>query len=227
MEITPLENHKMIETSVSNSNGDKLFAPVLFENTIPFPFIEIEPKFKSQFIGYIQIFYDLQFVKKCLVYLSQIYNNSELDFIKQTVWESFIIKYAKCFTKAEGRKVKLEANDLYKNNSGQMEIHHELMELRHQHIAHGGNSKNEFIDSFFALHPDKISPPVGIYHQIKRAFCAGIDNINKYITVVNALTELVYQKIFLLQFKYQKELLESNKLEDLYKKAFYVSSEQT
>jgi len=115
---------------------------------IPFPFIEIEPKFKSQFLGYIQIFYDLQFVNKCLVYLSQIYNISELDFIKQTVWESFIIKYAKCFTKAEGRKVKLEAKDLFKNNSVQMEIHHELMELRHQHIAHGGNSKNEFIDSF-------------------------------------------------------------------------------
>jgi hypothetical protein len=67
---------------------------------------------------------------------------------------SFVITYGKCFTKADGRRVKLETKNIFEG-SGLKEMHLELMNLRHEYIAHGGNTKFEQVDPVIVLHPDK------------------------------------------------------------------------
>jgi hypothetical protein len=227
MNIKETNKYSMTETSAINCEGEEIYAPVLIENSKALPFLKIQPKFKIQFLGYIQIFYDLEFVKQCLSYLSKIYDKNEYDFLKQTIWESLIIKYGKCFARADGRKIKLEPKVVFKDHPSFLEIHNEIIDLRHQHIAHAGNSKNELIDAYFALHHDKNKPPVGIYHQIKRAFSADLENIKKYYPVVDSLSKYVYTKIFKLQITYQKKLLETDSIDDLYKKSFKINREQT
>ena len=221
-----LENQKKYiikEVEVSNIKGKKLLTAVLFENQKPLPVLEIEPKVKVKYLGYLQIFHDLNYLKSCLIYLYENIDKRDINFLKKVVWQALIINYAKCFIKANGRKVKLESNTVFKNsNDGLLNIHKELMELRHQYVAHSGVSNYERLEVYLALDPTSENIIIGSYHSFKNVFTAGLENIKKYSILVEYVWQYVNKKIKEIDDNNIRNLNKTYAVEELLTNAYYV-----
>lgn len=61
----------------------------------------------------------------------------------KSLYISAVVTYGKCFVQAKGRKVKLEIADIFANNDKMKTLHLDIMESRHQYIAHAGVTKFE------------------------------------------------------------------------------------
>ncbi|EPN8550553.1 hypothetical protein AB6D65_18480 [Vibrio alginolyticus] len=88
--------------------------------------------------------------------------DSEADILK-SLYISLVVTYGKCFTQAKGRKVKLELSEMFSKEEIELkELHLELMEQRHQYVAHAGVTLHEKAQAILILHPDQEAglPPV-------------------------------------------------------------------
>lgn len=215
------------ESTVKNIKGEKKFCAVLFEDGKPFPLIEIEPSTKYKYLGYLNIFHDLEFIKSCLIYLYKNFDNEEINFLKKSIWQSFIITYGKCFVNAKGRKIKLEPNSVFKKaNKDLLRIHDELMELRHQYIAHSGINAYETLEVFLALDITNEKIIKGFYHSFKKVFTAGKENIKKYSILIEHIWQYVNNKVKEIDDKYQKHIIDTNTVENIITKAYYFDDNE-
>ena len=208
------------ECTVKNLSGKNKMAAVLFENQKALPLIEIEATIRNKYIGYLQIFQDLEFIKECLIYLNNNFEKEDINFLKESVWISLIINYAKCFVHAQGRKIKLEPNVIFKNKD-LLEIHNEIMDLRHQYIAHSGINSYEIPDVYLALDITNENIIKGFYFSFKKAFTSGKDKIKNYSILVEHVWQFVDNKIKTIDDKYREQLLKTNTIEEIIKKAYY------
>lgn len=96
--------------------------------------------------------------------------DDDSDFIK-SLYISGVVTYCKCFTQADGRKVKLEAKDIFgPNQSKEKDLHIEAMNQRHSYLAHGGKTKHEQVNAILVLNPeDKSKPPMLLTEAIHTA----------------------------------------------------------
>jgi hypothetical protein len=62
---------------------------------------------------------------------------------RQAIWMAAVIKYARCFNKAEGRGVRLNYKNTLKNNRDLWGIHEGIMDVRDKYVAHAGKSDSE------------------------------------------------------------------------------------
>ena len=88
--------------------------------------------------------------------------DTEADILK-SLYISLVVTYGKCFTQAKGRKVKLELSEMFKKEDTVLkELHLELMEQRHQYVAHAGVTLHEKAQAILVLHPAQNAgiPPV-------------------------------------------------------------------
>ncbi len=79
--------------------------------------------------------------------------NFESDLLK-SLYISSIVTYGKCFVQAQGRRVKLECKDVFSDNDNFEKQHLEIMEQRHQYIAHAGNTNHEHSKAVLIITPD-------------------------------------------------------------------------
>jgi hypothetical protein len=141
--------------------------------------IILESKQAKNFAAYALIKKDLKFVKKAFSAAAKFASDEtdsdssnggvryraefdeDADILK-SLYISGVVTYGKCFTKADGRKVKLEARDVFgPNQSKEKDLHMEVMTQRHSYLAHGGNTKHERVNAVLVLNPvDKGKPPV-------------------------------------------------------------------
>ena len=89
---------------------------------------------------------------------------AEFDYdsdILKSLYISGVVTYAKCFTQANGRNVKLDAKSIFgTNESKEKKLHTEVMDLRHSYLAHGGKTKHEQVSPILLLNPeDKTKAP--------------------------------------------------------------------
>ncbi|PMK35674.1 hypothetical protein BCT56_23025 [Vibrio lentus] len=112
---------------------------------------------------------DLKFCKTILLSAIQLagenLNSSDSLFVREEVDPtsdllkaitlSFIITYGKCYTKADGRKVSLEAKDIFRENSNLMQVHEFLMHERNNYVAHAGNTSLEAAKTLILLDADE------------------------------------------------------------------------
>lgn len=104
------------------------------------PFSNLKGPLIDKYSGYNLIRKDLQLLKQCLEEWKA-FNKSSSLIIKQSVTSFFIITYGKLFAQADGRKIKLESNNFSKIfTENELKIHKELMTLRNNYIAHGGET---------------------------------------------------------------------------------------
>ena len=62
--------------------------------------------------------------------------------LQRALWYSSIAIYGKCFTDAsKAGKTKLEPIHCFAENNSMLEIHNKIMRLRHEHIAHRGDTE--------------------------------------------------------------------------------------
>lgn len=76
-------------------------------------------------------------------------------FIVRSALFSTVVTYGKAFTSAEGRKVHLDANSVFKEHPSLAKSHREIMDLRHNYIAHSGMGSYEFAKVLLILNPDE------------------------------------------------------------------------
>ena len=134
--------------------------------------IPLEGMIATRMAGYTLINHDLRMILAWLKMLIDEYNKLGLDKAKQTVvhitpeinrdkfdeLKAFMVAavtfYGKLFTKADGRKVKLEVN-LFGANPKYIQIHNEVMMYRHNFSAHSGQAKVEYVEVYLVLDSKK------------------------------------------------------------------------
>ena len=87
-----------------------------------------------------------------------LYVRDELDKnsdILKALTISFIITYGKCYTQADGRKVKLDSKAIFKSNPELKEVHEFVMHERNNYIAHAGVTDLETAKTLILLDADQ------------------------------------------------------------------------
>lgn len=111
---------------------------------------EIDTKISHQVCGYTLIEKDIRDALSFLSEHHKIYkeNSETKGILLKALIRAVVITYGKCFVRAEGRRIKLEADVIPEKYR---DAHNELMEMRHQYVAHAGKSSHEYCKSVFIL----------------------------------------------------------------------------
>lgn len=142
----------------NNSIGNKYYYAGIESIKVP-----LEGKLITQMSGYTLIDHDLRMILKWLDYVIAEHRKFGLDKRKQSIvhitpesWRDkfdlikpFMVAsfsfYGKLFTKAEGRRIKLDSNIFIKDKDF-LGIHTEIMMFRHNFSAHSGGKKIEYVE---------------------------------------------------------------------------------
>lgn len=104
-----------------------------------YPYFIANSTIAKRLSGLSQIMHDLEQAKELMILINHVENGD----IKNSLWLSAVVTYAKCFVSASnGRGIKLEDKHVKKFNTESLEYHKELMELRHSYFAHAGDSES-------------------------------------------------------------------------------------
>lgn len=202
-------------------------------NGIECPHIALTSKQSKAFANYALIKKDLKFCRQALNIAIRIASDNkeltvkggfraeqdELADLLKGMYISFVVTYAKCYTKADGRKVKLEAAKILENTPLK-ERHLELMEQRHSYIAHGGKTSFEQVEPIILLHPNidmNVRPQ--LMTQTYHVCGFGVEEFEKYLELVDYVDE---QLNTLLEKKAESVFnseVNSKSLEELYEEA--------
>jgi hypothetical protein len=108
-----------------------------------------------------------------------------------------VVLYGKCFTDAsKGRKIKIESKVILKANQNLLKLHNEIMSMRHNYIAHAGNTAFEVLEPRIRLATRESSEtfyPHLVYHGHT---LTGFNNdiIVRFIELIDFLLEWVGAK---------------------------------
>ncbi len=180
------------------------------------PYVVAEGKIAKRVTGYYSIYGDL---KEAKAMLSFIEDNPTIPLIvKGSMFKAFIAQYAKCFTSAWGRGVKLESDRVFHDNEELLKAHKALMEIRDNYIAHAGEGHYQFGGMVAYLNPDQTNPMVRrILFSELRLMDLSI-NILGYNNLCQFLLNFARNKLEELRPHFHKEL-EFGDLNGLYKRA--------
>lgn len=115
--------------------------------------IDVEDARLKRYAGLTSIQLDLAFVRDSLRHLAEIKDKSNQT-IRRSLFISSIITYGRCFTQTRGRGTRLESTKYIKPQY--KELHGEVMNLRHEYIAHAGVSDGEkfYATVYFNIIPE-------------------------------------------------------------------------
>ena len=111
----------------------------------PCQFIPLNEKLAKRCLGFGLIETELN---QAILLLSMI-EGTENSHQSLALWQSSIMSYSRCFSRASGRKIRIEEKHVSGLPSGSIEFHRYLMGLRNEYIAHSGN--NDVDRSFMVL----------------------------------------------------------------------------
>lgn len=146
----------------------------------------------KKFIAYCAMKEDLELI---LQYISEIRSNPA-GVIKSALSYSLIALYGKCFTDASKSSFpKLEPTDLFETEDANYATHNYLMELRHQFIAHRGETENEIGISYMLVpKKDSLDKTQVRFSQLKMVGFSNGD-LDKLETLVKYLIAKLMEKI--------------------------------
>jgi len=152
------------------------------------------PKFLGKyFIAYCSMSKDL---KLLLEYLNELINGNYSQIIKSSLTYATIALYGKCFTDASKHKnAKLEANELFKTNDKFMNTHKYLMKMRHEFLAHRGETEHEVAISYLIIPKGNNNEESQVrFSRLKQIDLSG-DNLIEIQQLVQFLIEELEMKI--------------------------------
>jgi len=154
------------------------------------------PGFLSKkFIAYCAMKEDLE---RNLEYIRILRTNPD-PIIKSALTYSLIALYGKCYTDASKNSFpKLEAKNFIEIESPLFETHNFLMDLRHQFIAHRGDTESEIGVSYMLIPKlDGIEQSQVRFSQVKQNSFSGEDSD-------------MFEKLFIHTITYLKEMIQKN-----------------
>lgn len=155
-------------------------------------FITAIPGFMSKkFIAYCAMKEDLQLVLKYINLLREKPDN----IIESSLSYSLISLYGKCFTDASKNNFpKLEGN-IFQGKDDLIETHNYLMNLRHQFIAHRGDTESEIGIAYMLIPKEKNNLQKQIqFSQVKHKSFSK-DDLDRFENQINFTLELLITKI--------------------------------
>ncbi|MFO9478557.1 hypothetical protein SDB42_06390 [Legionella pneumophila serogroup 1] len=121
-----------------------------------FPEIIFDTKISRQLAGYSLIEKDIRDIRELLkehnLLFSKTENPGESHLLK-ALMKAIVVTYGKCFAKADGRKIML--NTKHVKSPQRLELHHSIINMRNQYVAHGGVSTHEEIKITLLCPPSK------------------------------------------------------------------------
>ncbi|MBI1768195.1 MAG: hypothetical protein HYR67_07455 [Bacteroidetes bacterium] len=163
-------------------------------------------------LNYQSIRHDLIFIKEATTKLM----TPDLDQTTMaSLWHTVIALYGKCFV-SSGHSTKLESNNCFsRQNEMFLKTHNELMDLRHNFVAHRGRTIHEFAIAYIKIDPFKNDSEVKI-EQLKRNK-PDIGELEKYIQLFDHLITVTEDKIRTVGHKVVKKLFSTTNPNQLYK----------
>ncbi|MES2396319.1 MAG: hypothetical protein V4549_09965 [Bacteroidota bacterium] len=157
-------------------------------------------------IGYQSMRADLQL----MISACEILSSANLHpTIVASLWHTIIGAYGKCFTDAKSAKhPKLEPSECFaKDNIKFLEAHTEIMELRHNFIAHRGSTDEEIGIGIVRMNIETLQRQIKV-KQIKRIKPSS-EKLQSYIKLFNFLLIVVETKYEVSANKIAKYLVEA------------------
>lgn len=151
------------------------------------------PGFLSKkFIAYCAMHEDL---KRTIEYINILRTNPE-PIIKSALTYSLIALYGKCYTDASKNNFpKLESKNLFDENSPLSETHDFLMNLRHQFIAHRGDTESEIGVSYMLIPKKQGDEQSQVrFSQVKQNAFSGED-LDRFEELINHTIEYLTKMI--------------------------------
>ncbi len=140
-------------------------------------------------IAYYSIILDLETCKEALLQLKK--RNKEI--VQTSLFTTIIILYGKCFTDSSTTKSpKLEPDFFDSKNENLRKLHLNLMSMRHNFIAHRGQTEHEFGKAYFQIYPKTMIWGIKIGLQRKHSF--ELDEIPEYIKLIELSIKIAYEK---------------------------------
>ncbi|STX50464.1 Uncharacterised protein [Legionella busanensis] len=201
----------------------------------PTPTILLKTKLAQNLCGYILIKKD---IKDTILFIQehnklvQTSDNIGKNIILKGLTRAIVITYGKCFTDADGRKIRLDKKFI-KTKTNQ-EIHALLMEMRNQYVAHAGKSIHEKICLSLLCPPPKevnkvlrgknVKGKIILEQQLFQTTSTIEFNDGTVLSLLNELRNSLDKKISQIQEKLGLENLDPVKLWNLVKrnKVFHI-----
>lgn len=143
-------------------------------------------------------------------------NEKHNHVITTSLYHTILVLYGKCFTDASSSKSpKLELKDCFdeEKDKALAELHKELMNLRHNFVAHRGSTEHEIGFGYFRVKIDDLSRHVNV-KQLKRRLPSK-DELKDYIQLFNHLVKVVEGKFEKEAGKVMKHMLSEYTGEEL------------
>ena len=172
------------------------------------------PGFMSKkFVAYCSMKEDMELI---LEYI-KILNEKPSHVIESALSYSLIALYGKCFTDASKNSYpKLEKN-IFEGNEQLLEVHNDLMELRHQFIAHRGDTESEIGIAFMIIPKEGDADKSQIrFSQLKRKTFLKED-LEKYETQMNFIHKCLMGKLEKTAQKLHESFLDNFPPEEILK----------
>ena len=136
------------------------------------------------------------------------------------LWHTSIMSYARCFSKASGRKIKLEETHISGLNAESVSFHREIMSLRNDYVAHSGVNDVDKSIMVLCLSPKSKSRAVENFYYIHLAqMSAHQDAVKKLMRHCEALIPVVIGLRVKTENKYLK-IQRSKNVDELYQKSY-------
>ncbi|EJD6400491.1 hypothetical protein M0H77_RS09960 [Providencia rettgeri] len=201
------------------------------------PHVYLEHHLCNQYSAYRLIEKDIRSVLSWLKTMHEIISTEEfisrattpekMDLIK-ALFVSSVTFYGKCFTKCEGRRIKLEEKNFV--DEKHKEIHSSIMDIRHNLAAHSGKAGYEKARVALVLHPRGLDIKPMLFAEMMQANYitdkGDIENDEFYQLALSLQTKLL-EKITFLDEKILNEVVRPKGLEYWYAESEKVKRAQT
>ena len=189
-------------------------------------FLPQDPIFK-QGAAYASIYGDLKDCIEAIEYLKGIMGRNIVPkMVETSILFSSVVKYARCFNKAEGRGTSLNSKAVFKEGrEGFQKFHREVMNLRNKYIAHAGDSGLDNGAIMLVLNPSIENRGIEKMVLARMSLQDDDPRINDYLTLFKEVQSHVESKLNVLKSK-MEEKYKIYDLEEIYSYATYPSIEE-
>lgn len=158
--------------------------------------IEINTRLSRHYCAYILIEKDLQDILGFIDILLELINTKEEknNLLIKALSRAIVVTYGKCFTQADGRKIKLDVEIIPKERKI---IHNELMNMRHNYVAHAGISQHEVCRGMYVL------PSEGKARKLGTIPCTYFSELRQTLT-----TQIIVHKEAMQLIKHMLRIVE-------------------
>jgi len=177
----------------------------------------MEGKIAKSYSGYRLILKDLMDVRDSIIILQKHkFENSLSRIIKQGLSFNVIITYGKCFSKADGRGIKLDKGNLTKYcEQAEIDEHIRVIHQRDSYVAHGGLEGYEHNPVVVILNRDRLNKSIIDIYDNPMGLVDIDSQLDTIESLVNSNIGFVEEKCLLLMEKIKVEITKVD-LNELY-----------